>query len=145
MRGQISEKERQISENERQISENERQISENKGQISRIMDLIQKEKQVTSFQSPEPYLGCYLDSSEVLLGVICNVNLLLYGTVSSKITLLEFKFYHYKNCTLRKATYLHNGFIFSFQISYTCSHISSLCANRFWCSRYFPCHGYKGL
>ena len=70
---------------------------------------------------------------------------IIYGTVSSKITLLEIKFYHYKNCTLRKATYLHNGFIFSFLFSYTCSHISSLCANRFWCSRYLPCHGYKGL
>ena len=64
----------------------------------------------------ELYSGCYLDSNKVLFGVICNVNLLLYGTVSSKITLLEFKFYHYKNCALRKATYLHNGFIFSFRI-----------------------------
>ena len=32
----------------------------------------------------------------------------IHGAVSSKITLLEFKFYHYKNCTLHKARYLHN-------------------------------------
>ena len=51
----------------------------------------------------------------------------VYGTVSSDITLLAFKFYHYKNSMLNKTVHLRNGTTISFQISYTCSQIISLC------------------
>ena len=67
------------------------------------------------------------------------------GLCPAKSPFWSLNFITIKIVRYKKATYLYNSFIFSFQISYTCSHISSLCANIFWCSRYFPCHGYKDL